>query len=78
MLQRKTLKVNLSNTREREKKERSYNKRTIETESGSFTPLVFVCNRGRLADLLAIKKNLNKSTVMVGCKQNCRSNYYAP
>ena len=72
MLQRKTLKVNLCNTREREK--RSYNQRIIETENGSFTPLVFACTGGmsrecgkfysRLADLLAIKKNLNKSTVM--------------
>ena len=77
MLQRKTLKVNLSNTREREKKEATI-REPLRRKNGSFTPLVFVCNRGRLADLLAIKKNLNKSTVMVGCKQNCRSNYYAP
>ena len=72
MLQSKTLKVNLFNTREREK--RSYNQRIIETENGSFTPLVFACTSGmsreggkfysRLPDLLAIKKNLNKSTVM--------------
>ena len=55
-------------------KKRSYNQRIIEAENGSFTPLVFGCTGGmsreygkfysRLADLLAIKKNLNKNTVM--------------
>ena len=60
-------------THEKEKK-RSYNQRIIETENGSFTPLIFACTGGmsrecgkfysRLADLLAIKKNSNKSTVM--------------
>ena len=60
-------------THKKEKK-RSYNQRIIDTENGSFTPFVFVCTDGmwrecgklycRLANLLAIKKNLNKSTVM--------------
>ena len=60
-------------THEKEKK-RSYNQRIIETENGSFTPLVFACTGGmsrecgkfysRLADLIATKKNLHKSTVM--------------
>ena len=72
MLQLKTLKVNLYNTREREK--RSYNQRIIVPENGSFTSLVFACTVAMskecgkfcsyLADLLAIKENLNKSTVM--------------
>ena len=60
-------------THEKEKK-RSYNERIIETENGSFTPLVFACTGGMLrgcgrfynclADLLVVKKNLNKSKVM--------------
>ena len=72
MLQLKTLKVNLYNTREREK--RSCNQRIIEPENGSFASLVFACTFAMskecgkfcsyLADLLAIKENLNKSTVM--------------
>ena len=50
----------------RKEKKRSYNQRIIETEIGSFTPLVFACTGGmsrgcgkfysRLADLLVIKR----------------------
>ena len=85
MLQRKIFKVNLRNTREREK--RSYNQRIIKTENGSFTQLAFACAGGmsrecwifysHLADLSAIKKN--KSTVMnYHNEENYRSSYYAP
>ena len=60
-------------THEKEKK-RSYNQRIIGTENGTFTMLVFACTSGmlrecgkfcsHLADLLVIKKNLNKSTAI--------------
>ena len=70
-------------THEKEEK-RSYNQKVNEIRNGSFTPLVFACAGGmsrecerfygRLADLLAIKKNSNN----FGCDQNCRSSYYAP
>ena len=47
-------------THDKEKK-RSYNQRIIETENGSFTPLVFACTGGML---------------WIGCEQqNGRSNY---
>ena len=58
---------------EKEKK-RTYNQRIIETENGTFTPLVFSCLGGmsrecakfysRLGELLSNKRNIPKSTVM--------------
>ena len=58
---------------EKEKK-RSYNQRIIETENGTFTPLVFSCTGGMsrecakfyssLGELLSSKRNIPKSTVM--------------
>ena len=59
------------NINEREKK-RSYNKRILRVDQGSFTPLVFTCFGGmsrechtffkRIAEKLADKKNINTST----------------
>ena len=58
---------------EKEKK-RSYNQRILETDHGSFTPLVFACTGGmsrecerfysRLGELISEKKKIEKSATM--------------
>ena len=53
-------------TREKEGKKATI--RIIETENGSFTPLVFVCTSGMSREC----------GLWVGNEQNCHSNYYAP
>ena len=57
----------------REKEEKKATIRIIETENGSFTPLVFVCTGG-----MSRECGLRVIQLRVGNKQNCHSNYYAP
>ena len=75
MLQLKTLKVNLYNTREREK--RSCNQRIIEPENGSFASLVFACTFAMSKECGKFCSYL-KVQLWVGYEQNCPSNYYTP